>query len=300
MSLSNLVKSLAEFGPLINFWDGGGKCEKFIQKVKPLITRGVHDYDSFFAVIMEKLYKFRVLDMLKDMYDLFPQDSADQVQDETTRFFIGPDGKIIDNYETVTDDLLQEIGATRDDGQQHSIGLEYSPVEDQHMSKVKAFYVYRNKKHLDAALADNKPISGILVHKPSAAEDPTKLQFYAVYRVEKKRFGWYKIDFDDQNGVNAGGLWYAPLAKNEPLHKAPDKFGDIQQLAKMSTVAIPMRYGTGKDDLPDSNKYCVITNWWKERQSNGRYTMPGLDPSLYVRRDSYDFIQEALVNPNVI
>ena len=48
----------------------------------------------------------------------------------------------------------------------------------------------------------------------------------------------------------------------------------------MSAVAIPLWYIIGKDK-PDSQKYCVITNWWKPRSPGGVYQLPTLDPSLY-------------------
>ena len=30
-------------GPLVNWWDGGGKGEKFIQLVKPHLPRGIRE-----------------------------------------------------------------------------------------------------------------------------------------------------------------------------------------------------------------------------------------------------------------
>ncbi len=41
LSLPNLVAMVTVYGLLVNFWDGGGKGEKFVQQVKPYITRGV-------------------------------------------------------------------------------------------------------------------------------------------------------------------------------------------------------------------------------------------------------------------
>ena len=31
----------------------------------------------------------------------------------------------------------------------------------------------------------------------------------------------------------------------------------------------------------EDHKYCVITNWWKERLSNGQYKLPSVDATLY-------------------
>ena len=291
MSLPNLVTMMELFGALINYWDGGGKCEKFIQKVKPLIAKGVHEYESFFVVIMEKLYKNRVIDIFKDMYSLFGSDLAAEEEDKRRRVFIGPDGELVPDDDD--DSIMAEIVSS---GWTEREGLDFSPIEDKHMAKLKAFYVYRNKAAVDTAIEDMKPISGILVWA-GTGDDPSKLDFYVVYR-QQQSFGWYKIVFNDSEGVSRGGLWYAPLAKEVPTAAAPQDFTSIQGLAKMSTVAIPMLYGIGRNK-EDSNKYSVITNWWKERKANGRYNMPDLDPSLYVREDKYEMIQERL-NPNAI
>jgi hypothetical protein len=50
----------------------------------------------------------------------------------------------------------------------------------------------------------------------------------------------------------------------------------IQNIAKMSAMAIPLRFALGKNH-PDANKYCVITNWWRERNRQGIYGYPTLD-----------------------
>ena len=54
----------------------------------------------------------------------------------------------------------------------------------------------------------------------------------------------------------------------------------IKDAAKMSVVAIPLRYIAGKDN-ENSNKYCCISNWWKVRSRHGQFVMPTLDPFMY-------------------
>ena len=63
-------------------------------------------------------------------------------------------------------------------------------------------------------------------------------------------------------------------------HLSPLLVPKIQEEAKMSTLAIPMWYAIGHDS-PNSLKFCVITNWWKERNHEGRYTVPCLASSYY-------------------
>ena len=282
LSLPNLLRMLEIFGQLINFWDGGGKGEKFVQEVKPLISRGVHDYNTFFVVIMEKLYKNRLLKHFREMYGLFPSDTAAATYTEEPRFYIGKDGEIFEQETPLHCQSAEEVPADIE------LDRDYSQVEDQNMSKLKSFYVYRTRDHIEEALRDGKPISGVLVHGSHA----DLMDFLVVYRC-KKSFGWVKISFDDSKGIFKGGLWYAPIEMVEATMSIPPDFKAIQERAKMSTVAIPMSYGLGPD-TPHSQKFCVITNWWKERQSNGRYTMPGLDPSYYIREDNYDSILTTL------
>ena len=263
---------LEVFGQLINFWDGGGKGEKFVQEVKPLITRGVHDYERFFVIVMEKIYKHRLLHIFARRFKFFGSESSKSKEEQPPNLGIGPDGEI----QEVPDLPLEE-----------DFDKDYSALEDRHMSKLRSFYCYRSKQQLDDALEQNKPISGILV---PCSDGDSILDFYVLY-TQKRSHYWVKVTFDDSNGTNAGGLWYAPMAVTAPTQPIPESFAGIQTLAKMSTVAIPMSYGIGPGK-PNSNKFCVITNWWKERQPNGRYSQPGLDASYYQRQDRYEGIME--------
>ena len=64
------------------------------------------------------------------------------------------------------------------------------------------------------------------------------------------------------------------------VSKAPSTEAKIKQVAKMAAVAIPLHYVTGRQH-EHSLKYCVITNWWRERMQNGLYELPSLDFDLY-------------------
>ena len=76
------------------------------------------------------------------------------------------------------------------------------------------------------------------------------------------------------------GMWYAGIELTEDHVGVTGSQDAIKEEAKMSAVAIPLWYiiGEGK---PDSNKYCVITNYWRVCIHNGRYVLPSLDPTLY-------------------
>ena len=77
-------------------------------------------------------------------------------------------------------------------------------------------------------------------------------------------------------------MWCAPIAVEEEDEKFPptDNFEELQRIAKLSAMAIPLWYIIGKGK-PNSNKYCVITNWWRYRMKNGVYGLATLDPKLY-------------------
>ena len=75
-------------------------------------------------------------------------------------------------------------------------------------------------------------------------------------------------------------MWFAGIKVDKEHVQVTKSLPDIQQEAKMSAIAIPLWYVIGGGH-ENSNKFCVLTNWWKERSHNGSYVLPTLDPSMY-------------------
>ena len=79
---------------------------------------------------------------------------------------------------------------------------------------------------------------------------------------------------------------YAPITCVKPVTEIPHhSLKEVQKLAKMSAVMIPYSWAVGSDyaatvEVAD-NSYCVITNYWKERNYTGRYKLPDLEVDLY-------------------
>jgi hypothetical protein len=299
VSLLNIPEAILAFGPLVNWWDGGGKGEKFVQLIKPLITRGVRDRDTFFVRILERVYKLRVLSHFNAVYSLFEADPNDT--DTRAEYYLADDGTLqpVDELENEAFDHPDEVVFDPETA-------EYSHVEDKQMSKTRTIYVYKSKEILDSALADHKPIAGIVVHRQDAdrnneEEDINdKMELYATYRIRRKKgqlqspYGWCRIAFDDSRGESHGGLWYAPFKKEDVRALPPMSEDGLAKIAKMSAVAIPFSYAIGDSTLENSFNYCVITNWWKERTQEGKYMLPGLAPSLYNSPDNNRLIRERL------
>ena len=67
-------------GPLVLWWDGGGKGEKFIQLIKPLIRRGIReDQSKFFIHLLDRAHKSRFLQLLEQqLFGLDPTTSAEK------------------------------------------------------------------------------------------------------------------------------------------------------------------------------------------------------------------------------
>ena len=190
------------------------------------------------------------------------------------------------------------------EGEDDKDPLDYSHLEDLNMVKAKTIYIYKNREELETALAQHKPIAGVLVDDANkedqegsaACQQPIQhvLSYYAVFYEERRELGWLPLVFKDKEGECFCGLWYAPLivSGSSATMKCPSTLRKLQELAKMAAVAIPRWYALGRDH--DSiqrehpaflNSYCVITNYWKERNQNGRYMLPELDAGFYPYTD---------------
>jgi hypothetical protein len=289
MSLFNLIPMMEELGPPILWWDGGGKGERFIQEIKPHIRKGVReDSLSFFVGLTQKIYRLRATDLLEERYGLTQvrgnNDEGEPIQTLSDAVYSAEaNGQLIESSDEEWDpddseDAESSEGESSDEVLQETKSKEkpllFSKAEEEGMSKGSTIYVYRNQQMLEFAIDSMKPIAGILQNEAN------QLVFYSVFRVPVKQFARLKLVFDDTDGVHFFGLWYSKIktvAGNAPI---VGSFAEIQQDAKMSAVAIPLWYIIGKDK-PDSQKYCVITNWWKPRSPGGVYKWPTLDPSLY-------------------
>ena len=303
MSLLNLLNMMVELGPLVLWWDGGGKGERFIQEIKPHILRGVRaDIKDFWVNLHTKIYKVRQLKYMEQRYGL--EGLLDGLVDESEE-----DGGLVSLAEAIAfDDIEGEDPETSsvedymssdsdDDSEDDSVDkdtakshLQFSQVEEDGMHKQKTIYVYRNTGLLEAAIEQGKPIAGCvqLEDRPSKSGGvkEKKLVFYTVHRVPVKSFARRELEFLDDDGIHHHGMWYCGVNPHKENVQTTDSFVDIQNDSKMAAVAIPLRYIIRLDkgeEVPEDlrNKYCVVTNYWKVRDGTGTYDLPCLDPSLY-------------------
>jgi hypothetical protein len=346
LSLFNLPDMLRRYGPLVNLWDGGGKGEKFIIVIKPMIPRGIRNSPGFFCTVSEKVYKNDFMSRMQQISEKYRRDNADdsshgsssssgchdiyctkyeqedQLEEEelndqaTTVKIVGmeelSDGSNVDNDEIsldVTwgvdstgaaesndtennvvwnDDADRIYGSDSDSGNGSSlfpgaITLEEKEYLDQDvdwqrqmMGKARTIYVYKTEAKFSADLQAGKALSGVIIQYGHEEV------FMIAHRLHGKKVMWNELPFLDA-GVSVNGAWYSPLG--EPHHRellggTEITHDQLVRTAKMSAIAIPLEYiiGPGK---PDSRKYCVITNWWKERVKGGAYKTPGLDRELW-------------------
>jgi hypothetical protein len=92
VSCLNLPPTIELLGPLVNFWDGGGKGERYIQEIKPHIPRGVRDGGLFFVRLLEKVYKVNAIQHIKEKHSLLPgmdRKAKDQQELDVSCLFIG-------------------------------------------------------------------------------------------------------------------------------------------------------------------------------------------------------------------
>ena len=275
MSLFNLISMMFLLGPLVEYWDGGGKGERFIQVVKPHIKRGVReDMDSFFTNLVDKIYRGMQLDLMEFLYSLV-HGKADECNIlEVLGNLVADDmSSLGEDDTTIQEDNGDDVGDYDVDDD-----TQFSTNEAQGMTKKKTIFVYRNKGKLQEAFSKKKPIAGYV--EVSQSDGKTSFEFHAVHRKPVKQFVRQKITFDDSTGVHFHGLWCAKIQMKSENVQATGSFTDVQAAAKLAAVAIPLWYVIGKEH-PDSSKYCVITNWWKYRMKDGWYRLPSLDESLY-------------------
>ena len=336
VSLLNIVPALRKYGPMVNLYDGGGKGEKNIPEYRALLPPGLREgIGQHFVTIVDKVYKNRQISYMEKFHGLQPNTDGDDVESDDLDkdgldYFLDENGvmcstdmleqvtqnpvdSLIDNNDRLAndyeDDDTDEIGEDNDDDDEAtesdrkgtenddnittSMFRQYSKVEDQQMSKTRTFYVYRRRAIFENAWNQNCPISGILV---GGGTMDSMLSPYVVFRLPGKSFGWLKLEFADQSGHQFCGHWWAPVQFKE-VDGLPTKYKDIQLLAKMSFVAIPLRYVL--EGKPNSAHYCVITNWWKDRSSDGQYQHPVLDSSLYPGGViSKGFVNSMTTNPS--
>ena len=283
MSLPNLLTMMAVLGPLVEWWDGGFKGERFIQVVKPYLKKGVRDdIDSFFVNIMDKLYQSQQVKLLERLYRLCTKSDQDD-NDITTIIDILDEleisGLATTDAESTTDnhDDSEEEEEDNDDEVEEQ-DAHFTVNEAMGMTKKRTIYVYRNERQLDEAIKEKKPLAGIV--EVTQVDGKTAFEFQLVFRKPVKQFARRQVEFDDATGLFFHGLWCANVTVNKDVCKTTDQFSEIQKAAKLAAVALPLWYVIGKDH-PDSNKYCVITNWWKYRMRDGWYRLPTLDPTLY-------------------
>lgn len=313
ISLFNLLETIQEYGPLINLWDGGGKGEKFIPSIKIHVPKGIRPKEqSYFTNLHKRVYKTRTIKILSGeesegrngtfVYSrLFSSESIDIILANNNLDFIdlsnGDDGSCeeADNLST-SDDLgtsddessSSEMASSDDEEDEDDVSeneqaeAEFCDWESKMMEKQKTVYVFRNHEKLLEAADELKPIPCIVTICQNSS-GMNIYQLYAVCRMPGRSFGWCKMNFKDNEGVSFYGYHCAEMQLDDvDEDTCPQSLHAIQKKAQMAAIAIPLRYVFLHEPLHvDRNKYCVITNWWKERQDDGDFRLPGLDWSLY-------------------
>jgi hypothetical protein len=307
VSCLNLTCTIRLLGPLVNFWDGGGKGERYIQEIKPHIPRGVRDGGLFFVRLLEKVFKVNAIQHIEEKHNpLTRTENSEEIVEKTSLYDVSDSDDEENSSEPEatltnagfapitcdTDEVSNESdsnqdddgdGNNEDDGDDNAHGGEdeeqwSTPMEDKEMAKARTFYIYKRKAALDASIENNEPVAGVLIKLPNGLA-----QMYALYKKPHKEFGWLKITFTDDEGVYVCGMWYAPMKVQEAEADdllPPASLEHANKLARSATVAIPLKYTFG-DTHEHALKYCVITNWWRERNHLDRYALPSLVFGLY-------------------
>jgi hypothetical protein len=301
VSTLNLIPTINLLGPLSNYWDGGGKGERYIQEIKPHIPRGIRDGHKFFVSMLERVYRFDcikqveksmmdeegVLDgsiKLKDGEGLDDQSSQSSISSNST-------SSKTENEDpsNLNEEMKEECQSNHSDQSSDDSRWEAdewtTPMESEQMDKARTFYVYKNEAILQQAYAEKAPISGVLISLGDAG-----LSMFVMFRSQKSKcLCWKKITFLDNSGVKFFGMWYAPLIMSDTDKTPPASKEQLTKWVKMATMAIPLKCAVESKFMESQqNKYCVITNWWRERDQHGKYCFPSLSFEYYAESDKED------------
>jgi hypothetical protein len=170
MSLPNLLSMMHLLGPLVLWWDGGGKGERFIQSVKPHIKRGIReDVHSFFERLLQKLFKVQQVELLEKRYGLSDNGvgaSSDADDDAGTEAATVLDilNEVADAMSIPEEEELSLDSNDEDDSIMSSSSYgnseeaeaivededaHFSTMEEHGMTKTKTIYIFRNENHLN-------------------------------------------------------------------------------------------------------------------------------------------------------
>ena len=300
VSLLNLPGFMRVYGPPIEWWDAGGKGEKHIQKVKPLIKRGVRgDIRKFCVGLLEKLCGVDQMTLLEKRYmSASHKRATEESPAEEPTLVAEDDDDDGDPVTSVLNDLSDLLLNDDNDNSASTRGIETNAHEDNSkrapfstrtvdleevgMTKKRSVHVYRSFELAKLAIDGRKPVAGTIEVTTDQESGKTAFEFQIVHRKPVKQCARRKVLFDDANGVNVFGVWCANILvdPNKESHQSTTSLSEVQGKAGLSAVAIPLSYVFG-DQHEYAQKYYVTTNWWKERMSDGSYKLSTLDFTLY-------------------
>jgi hypothetical protein len=183
MSLRNLLYILRVLGPLVLWWDGGGRGERFIQLVKPFIKRGVRgDALNFFATLLGKMFRVRIIDIFEKRYELESRPPMEPEEESTLGEILEDIAEILlattEEDKNVEEEERDEEEEEQGEEEEEEKAPRFSHSEIHGMTKTKAFYIYRNELQLNKSLQLGKPISGIIVLKELEGKTAFEFQLF--------------------------------------------------------------------------------------------------------------------------
>ena len=132
-------------------------------------------------------------------------------------------------------------------------------------------HIYKSEKKLDSLIFENDPLFGIQIKK----------QLYIMckrrHNNNKLSVLLLEVSLDDKNGFSENGCFFSPIKVGDKKYDRLPNINTLEELADFHVLMLPWVL---KKNIHE-NYYYIISDTWKERLSNGKFSNCLVDINLF-------------------